>query len=374
MPPRSQTDIADDTNFIALNGGASAPHAVKDNDLVLAAPWYRRGGMEINMIGMAFNISIPLVFLLQSVSEEWLKMFATTSALCIVLSAVHMRTIYCIAVVPIFVSSLSLAFTLIRGETWSETLKSAFLALALGILLAIMKVNICMSVCLHRYAAHHAFKCGGITSFLLQVIGCMANQGGPIWWASQHRCHHKYCDLPNDPHSPILMGIENAFGFFEIHQEVNEKFVPRHLDSVLGRVLDTWSFLIVSLELCAAYSYWGRLGLFLSYTSGWICQSITLWFNVLNHPPNYDILSSNSTSIKDKCQASDDKPIPFDSYYPPFYLLTMLHPLFALFVMEGEHKHHHDHAQLAKRSWYDIAYWGFVKPLEVSGLIYDVQI
>jgi hypothetical protein len=42
--------------------------------------------------------------------------------------------------------------------------------------------------------------------------------------------------------------------------------------------------------------------------------------------------------------------------------------------MEMEHKHHHDNAMLAKRSWYDPAYWLFVKPLVVVGLVWDVQV
>ena len=44
------------------------------------------------------------------------------------------------------------------------------------------QVGVCMSVCLHRYASHGAFKCGPVTSFAIEWLGCLANQGGPIWW------------------------------------------------------------------------------------------------------------------------------------------------------------------------------------------------
>ena len=49
---------------------------------------------------------------------------------------------------------------------------------------------------------------------LLAVLGCLATQGGPIWWASKHRAHHKFCDKPRDPHCPKLRGMIGAFAWF----------------------------------------------------------------------------------------------------------------------------------------------------------------
>jgi hypothetical protein len=80
------------------------------------------------------------------------------------------------------------------------------LCIALAFVATEAKIGFCMSVCLHRYAAHAAFRCGSCTSFALGWLGCMANQGGPLWWASKHRAHHKFCDGPHDPHSAIQDG------------------------------------------------------------------------------------------------------------------------------------------------------------------------
>ena len=50
--------------------------------------------------------------------------------------------------------------------------------------------------------------------------------GGPIWWGSTHRVHHKHCDDDRDPHSPIKTSPAQAFSFFEddrnkwVHEEV----------------------------------------------------------------------------------------------------------------------------------------------------------
>merc|ERR1711871_1361578 len=160
--------------------------------------------------------------------------------------------------------------------------------LALTLLLFLFKGGICMSVCLHRFAAHAAFKTGPVTAFLLSWVGCMGNQGGPIWWASQHRCHHKFCDQARDPHSAERSGTVAAFAFFtfQCHQDVNEEFAPQHIsESMAIRILDTFSGVPVIVELLVAYALGGLPCLWASYTSGWLSQTVTLWFNIINHPP-----------------------------------------------------------------------------------------
>lgn len=320
----------------------------------------------MNMVGIGINIVTPVVVLAQNLNETNLKSFITVLLFSYAASLFRRKTLYCIVVVPTFVTSLLLSATL-------ENIKP-LVAISMAVAIAIWKVNICMSVCLHRYAAHSAFKCGYKTNIAVSLLGCLANQGGPIWWASQHRCHHKHCDVDRDPHSPILDGTELAFSFFEVHDEVEEEFVPNHLDggSILMRVLDTWSWVIVFGELCVSYAVFGLDGLFISYTSGWLCQSITLWFNVVNHPPDGKGKDVDVDAAKKACKATNGKDTTLDDFYIPFMLLDMLVPLFAFFVMEAEHKHHHDHARLAKRSKLDVAYWGFVWPLEQMGLIWNV--
>jgi len=316
-------------------------------------PWYRAGGLTVSLNGMGINIFGGIIFLALQIPDEQRKQFLAFMVLCILSSCITCRTLYCILIVP---STMASTVLVAQFANWP------FL-LVLSVALAMVKVNICMSVCLHRYAAHNAFKCGPVTSFILLVLGCLANQGGPLWWASQHRCHHKYCDVPRDPHSQILVGKEKAFGFFHDHEPVEEEFVPRLLETVYIRTLDTWSFIFVGLELLACNYFFGAAGVFCAHTSAWLCQSITCWFNVVNHPDEQE----------GKCKASDGKAA-VDSWYLPFYILDAFYPLFGLFIMEGNHGHHHDNASLAKRSWYDPAYWGFIMPLEAMGLVWNVKV
>jgi len=64
----------------------------------------------------------------------------------------------------------------------------------------------------HRYFAHRTYKTSRPFQFVLAVLGTMATQKGPLWWASHHRTHHRFSDQPGkDVHSP-------KDGFYHAHQ------------------------------------------------------------------------------------------------------------------------------------------------------------
>jgi stearoyl-CoA desaturase (Delta-9 desaturase) len=59
----------------------------------------------------------------------------------------------------------------------------------------------------HRYFSHRTFRLARLPQFLLAFLGQTAAQKGVLWWASNHRHHHKYSDRPEDIHSPIQGGF-----------------------------------------------------------------------------------------------------------------------------------------------------------------------
>ncbi len=63
----------------------------------------------------------------------------------------------------------------------------------------------------HRYFSHRTFKTSRPAQFVLALLGASATQRGPLWWAANHREHHRNSDTPADPHSPI------HYGFFRSH-------------------------------------------------------------------------------------------------------------------------------------------------------------
>jgi stearoyl-CoA desaturase (delta-9 desaturase) len=62
----------------------------------------------------------------------------------------------------------------------------------------------------HRYFSHRSFKTSRPFQFVLAFLAQTSAQKGALWWAAHHRVHHRYSDLPGDPHSPKL-------GFWESH-------------------------------------------------------------------------------------------------------------------------------------------------------------
>ena len=58
----------------------------------------------------------------------------------------------------------------------------------------------------HRMLAHRSFVACRPVKLALLALGSMAFQGGPIGWVADHRRHHVFSDLADDPHSPHRYG------------------------------------------------------------------------------------------------------------------------------------------------------------------------
>ncbi len=59
----------------------------------------------------------------------------------------------------------------------------------------------------HRYFSHRSYKTSRIFQFMLAFLGGAAVQKGALWWAANHRFHHKHSDEPIDLHSPCQHGF-----------------------------------------------------------------------------------------------------------------------------------------------------------------------
>jgi stearoyl-CoA desaturase (Delta-9 desaturase) len=52
----------------------------------------------------------------------------------------------------------------------------------------------------HRYFSHRTYKTSRVFQFLLAFLAQSSSQKGALWWAANHRTHHKYSDQDGDPH------------------------------------------------------------------------------------------------------------------------------------------------------------------------------
>jgi stearoyl-CoA desaturase (Delta-9 desaturase) len=59
----------------------------------------------------------------------------------------------------------------------------------------------------HRYFSHRSFKTSRVGQFALAWLGTMCMQKGVLWWAGNHRAHHRHSDTEHDLHSPTVSGF-----------------------------------------------------------------------------------------------------------------------------------------------------------------------
>jgi stearoyl-CoA desaturase (delta-9 desaturase) len=123
----------------------------------------------------------------------------------------------------------------------------------------------------HRYFSHRSYKTSRVFQFILGLIGTLAVQKGPLWWAAHHRRHHKYSDQEGDVHSPVLEG----FWWSHIGWIVSPKFDPTDWEAIKDfsryaelRLLNSYHLippilLAVSLFLIGGWQ-WLVWGFFLS--------------------------------------------------------------------------------------------------------------
>jgi stearoyl-CoA desaturase (delta-9 desaturase) len=55
----------------------------------------------------------------------------------------------------------------------------------------------------HRYFSHRSYRLNRVAQFVFAFGGCTAAQKGPLWWAANHRAHHRDADTELDLHSPM---------------------------------------------------------------------------------------------------------------------------------------------------------------------------
>jgi stearoyl-CoA desaturase (delta-9 desaturase) len=54
----------------------------------------------------------------------------------------------------------------------------------------------------HRGLSHRSFRLPRLLEYFFVLGGYLVFEGGPIFWVGSHRMHHRYSDMPGDPHSP----------------------------------------------------------------------------------------------------------------------------------------------------------------------------
>ena len=226
-----------------------------------------------------------------------------------------------------------------------------------------------MSIALHRYFAHSAFKTSRFVQFLLGILGSIALQGGVLWWATKHLRHHKHCDEPNDPHSPTQTSAIYAWLgwlYYETHHDW--AYLPKRLLTPEMLFINLF-FLAPNVSVTLALVPWlgKEWALFCCWVPGIFGALATTHFNVDYHPPRKDRLDGQCISVNKESGDKGIGPIRLE------WLAEIAPWMFEPLVGEAFHDDHHAYPNRAHRPGYDMPYRLVLQPLAALGIIWDLQ-
>ena len=251
-----------------------------------------------------------------------------------------------ISSVPFWAVHVACLAAFFTGVTWS----------ALAVCLALFWLRMFgVTAGYHRYFAHRSYKTSRPFQFVLALLGTIAVQKGVLWWAANHRDHHKYSDQEGDIHSPLLRG------FWWAH--VGWILGPDYEDTNLTRIPDMarypelrWlndHYLVPPVALAVLLfalggATWLVWGFFISTTLLW---HATFTINSLAHvwgSRRYETTDASRNNVW-------------------LALLTM---------GEGWHNNHHRYMNSARQGFFwweiDLSYYVLVA-LSWSGLVWDLH-
>mmetsp|Transcript_22858 Transcript_22858/g.32722 ORF Transcript_22858/g.32722 Transcript_22858/m.32722 type:complete len:317 (-) Transcript_22858:894-1844(-) len=200
-------------------------------------------------------------------------------------------------------------------------------------------VGCCMSLCLHRYFAHGAFKTSRAFQMVIAFVGSMALQGGVAWlgWV-YYETHHDWAFLPKRLLTPEMLFM-NLFFFF-----------PN---------------IIVTLMLVPVFGK--EWALFLCWVPGLCGGLATTHFNVDYHPPIADRKPGQCIGVNKKSGDKGIGPLRLD------WLAKNAPWMFEPLVGEAFHDDHHNFPRRAHRPGFDVPYDVVLRPLAKLGIIWDLQ-
>ena len=74
--------------------------------------------------------------------------------------------------------------------------------LAVFFVMYFLAINVGIGVAYHRLLTHRGYRTPKWVEYFVTACGCLALEGGPIFWVATHRVHHQNSDHEGDPHTP----------------------------------------------------------------------------------------------------------------------------------------------------------------------------
>lgn len=207
----------------------------------------------------------------------------------------------------------------------------------------------------HRYFAHRSFKTTRAFQFALAVVATASAQLGALWWASQHRLHHRHTEREQDPHSRARGLWWAHAGWFLVHTHDDTRWdqIPDLAKYPELRWLDRHYFVPV-LALVAGLLAVGGLP---AVVWGFCVSTVLLWHAMFS-------LNSVGHWIGSRRYRTGDE--------------SRNNALLALATFgEGWHNNHHHYPGSARNGFYwweiDVSYY-VLRGCAALGLVWDLRV
>jgi stearoyl-CoA desaturase (delta-9 desaturase) len=207
----------------------------------------------------------------------------------------------------------------------------------------------------HRYFSHRSFKTSRAFAFVLAFLAQSSAQRGILWWAGNHRRHHRFSDTDKDVHSPLRHGFWHAhLGWFftDAHRHTDPAAVPDLAKYPELVWLDRHPYLPAVLTGFLVWLLAGWSGLVV----GFFWSTVALWHATFSINSLAHVVGSRRYVTGDQSRNN-------------LWLALLT-------FGEGWHNNHH-HFQSAARQgfrWYeiDLSYYA-LKALAAVGLVWDLR-
>ena len=208
----------------------------------------------------------------------------------------------------------------------------------------------------HRYFSHRAFKTSRVFQFVLAFLAETSAQKGVLWWAANHRHHHRESDQPADLHSPL----QDGFWWSHVGWIMSDKYVETRQESIrdFGRFpelqfINKYHLLPPTLLAVAVY----LIGGFPLLVWGFFVSTVVLWHGTFTINSLSHVFGSRRYKTTDTSRNN--------------FLLALIT------CGEGWHNNHHYHQNTANQGWFwwelDLSFY-MLRLLSALGLVRDLRL
>ena len=220
----------------------------------------------------------------------------------------------------------------------------------------------------HRYFSHRTFKTSRWFQAFLAFASQTSAQKGILWWAANHRVHHRHSDTELDPHSRKVHGFwESHVGWImgSSHEETDYSLVKdlaKYPELMwLNRYHWAPAFLLAVFVLLLGQLVNG--GNLHSLSAGWSTLLIGFFLSTaLLYHATFAINSLMHWIGKPRYITGDESKNSF--------------PLAIISLGEGWHNNHHYYQSAARQGFFwwevDVTYY-VIRLLGALGLVWDIK-